>query len=301
MAITEKRRSELLEYLSASRSETMAAKASYTDEQRAYLSLADMETVERCSPDGLDYTCYVFTAKNRKQHCPVHINIHGGGFFYGHKENDWFYSAYIADAIEGIVVDIDYKTTADGIVWPVPMDQCCDAADWVFDSCAGWGADPERVSIGGYSAGSTLAAATALKLAPRRRFCLAVLGYGVVDNLTPAQYKLPGFGKRMMPCARMDAFGELLTGGDEAVGRDDYLSPIFAPDELLSTMPRTLIISAGECDLRFEDERFGARLVSLGVEVTMKRVLGASHGFIPHFLAHWREGADIIVSMLNSI
>ncbi len=295
MPLTDKRRAELLDYLSASRSETMTANVSYGDEQRAYLSLADMETVQRGG-----YTCYVFTAKNRTANCPVHINIHGGGFYYGHKENDWFYSAYIADAIEGMVVDIDYSTTADGVTWPVPMDQCCDAANWVFDSCESWDADASRVSIGGYSAGATLAAAVALKLSGERRFCLAVLGYGVADNLTPAKYKLPGFAKRMMPCARMDAFGELLTGGDEAVGRDSYLSPLFAPDELLSAMPRTLIISTGQCDLRFEDERFGMKLVSLGVEVTMRRVPGAKHGFIPHFMEHWREGAQLIVSMLRN-
>ena len=302
MAMTKERRSELVNYLSASRNETMTANLTYGDEERSFLALADMETVERAPVDGFGYKCYVFTAKNRTAHCPVHINIHGGGFFYGHKENDHMFSAWLSDKIKGVVVDLDYSTTADGAAWPVPMDQCYDAAKWVFSKCGEWDCDAKRVSMGGYSAGSTLTCAAALKAAETGEFrlCLQVLGYGVVDSATSAQFKLPGYGKRMMPAARMDAFSELLTDGDPNVGCDKFLSPCFAPDELVAASPRTLIITAGECDLRHEDERYGAKLASLGVEVTMRRVLGAKHGFIPHFMAHWREGAELVARAINS-
>ncbi|MGI6029103.1 MAG: alpha/beta hydrolase fold domain-containing protein [Candidatus Heteroscillospira sp.] len=302
MALTQERRQELLDYLSTSRNETMTANLSYGPEQRAYLELADMTEAERKAVCGFEYKCYVFRAKNRTENCPVHINIHGGGFYYGHKENDAMYSAYIADKIRGIVVDIDYKTSADGAAWPVPMEQCYDAAKWVFASCAQWGADEKRVSIGGYSAGSTLSAAVALKAGVTKefRFCLAVLGYGVTDSVTEPQYKLHGYLSHMMPVRRMNAFTELLTDGDKALAADPYLSPLYAPDEMLAAMPRTLVISAGECDLRFEDERLGARLTALGVEVTMRRFIGARHGFIPHFMAYWQEGTQLIIEMLNS-
>lgn len=302
MALTSQRYQEMLDYLSGSKSETMTASVSYGEEQFAYLGLADMETVARGPVSGFEYTCYVFRAKNCTTNCPVHINIHGGGFFYGHKENDAMYSAYLADKIEGIVVDLDYKTSADHATWPIPMEQCYDAAKWVCASCEDWGADKKRVSIGGYSAGATLSAAVTLKAAQTKEFelCLQVLGYGLVDSNTPPQYKVNGFMPHMMPVHRMNAFSELLTNGCPEVATDPLLSPVYASDELLATLPRTLIINAGKCDFRFENERFGARLVSLGVDVTMRRVLDAKHGFIPHFMDHWRQGADLIVSIIRS-
>ena len=115
------------------------------------------------------------------------------------------------------------------------------------------------------------------------------------EEAFPDQYEYPGFidvadGAWYADAARVCATAGLMQGTGQA----------FAPDELLSAMPRTLIISAGQCDLRFEDERFGMKLVSLGVEVTMRRVPGAKHGFIPHFMEHWREGAGLIVSMLRN-
>ena len=56
--------------------------------------------------------CYIFTAKNRTKNCPVHINVHGGGFVRPHVLRDEIYSAKVADAIQGIVVDVDYSLEA---------------------------------------------------------------------------------------------------------------------------------------------------------------------------------------------
>lgn len=61
-----------------------------------------------------------------------------------------------------------------------------------------------------------------------------------------------------------------------------------------------MICSRGECPFRFQNEEFGKRLASLGVEVTMRRFLGAAHGFIPHFMDHWQEGAELIARSIRN-
>ena len=45
---------------------------------------------------------------------------------------------------------------------------------------------------------------------------------------------------------------------------------------------------------------FQDALASLGVEVTMRRFLGAVHGFIPHFMDHWQEGAELIARSIRT-
>lgn len=80
-------------------------------ECRGFDALADCETVEMPAVLGWLYKLYIFTAKNAVPNCPVHINIHGGGFLIGHMPNDSLWSAWLANRIQGVVVDVDYTTT----------------------------------------------------------------------------------------------------------------------------------------------------------------------------------------------
>ena len=58
--------------------------------------------------------------------------------------------------------------------------------------------------------------------------------------------------------------------------------------------------TAEVCNFRYEDEEYAERMAAVGVEVTVKRFLGARHGFIPHFAEHWREATDLIVRSIRS-
>ena len=44
----------------------------------------------------------------------------------------------------------------------------------------------------------------------------------------------------------------------------------------------------------------GKRLAALGTEVTMKRFPDTAHGFIPHFMPHWKEAGDLIVRAIRN-
>ena len=84
------------------------AKENITEEYKKNLDLAEREEVKVTTSEG-PVPCYIFTAKNRTKNCPVHINVHGGGFVRPHVLRDEIYSAKVADAIQGIVVDVDYS------------------------------------------------------------------------------------------------------------------------------------------------------------------------------------------------
>lgn len=295
MSLTPQRKQELLDILDrTSLRPKDAPPPSYPPEILAFRDLAQEQVVTR-EVDGYPYKLYIYRAHNCTPCCPVHVNIHGGGFVAPHAQCDSLYSAYLAHGIQGIVVDVDYTTSREAC-WPVAFDQCYDAVQYAFDQCAAWDADPNRVSAGGYSAGGVLVAGIALKAGQTGdfRLCLQVLAYPPLDNLIHPLYKKGGLD-RVVPAQREIAFSQLYFGDDTQAMASPYGSPIYAPDEMLAGLPRALVITAQGCNFRYEDEEYAARLAGVGVPVTVKRFLGASHGFIPHFAPHWQEAADLIL------
>lgn len=300
MALSEQRKQELFEVLDrTSLRPKNAPPPEYPQECIDFLKLADEEIITR-TVDGFDYKLYIYRAKKRTPNCPIHINIHGGGFVGPHAPCDSMFSSYVADQIGGIVVDLDYTTSREA-QWPVAFDQCYDACRYTFEQCAAWGGDQNRISAGGYSAGGSLVAGIALKAAETGDFslCLQVLGYPPLDNILNPVYKRGGL-KRVLPAERERAFTELYFGDDEVAKASPYGSPSYATDDQLRRLPRALVITAGGCNFRYEDEEYAMRMAGLGVEVTLKRFPDTSHGFIPHFGKDWREAADLIVRSIRS-
>lgn len=297
MALTEKERFLILNTIKNTRRDHGATE--YPAECYGFYELAKQETIPFAPVDGHPFTVYRFEGKNRGENCPIHINIHGGGFIYPHEENDSMFSAYLADAIGGIVLDVDY-TTSDKAAFPVALHQCYEVARFAFSKCEEWNADPKRVSIGGYSAGGSLTAGVTLLAAQSEEFhfCLQVLGYPLLDSVTPPKYKRKNV-VQMMPLERGIAFNELYFDGP-STNAEPTASPMYAPDELLAKMPRTLVCSAASCDFKFENEDYAQKLVRLGVEVTVKRFPNTGHGFIPHFMSGWKEACELIISSILS-
>ncbi len=266
-------------------------------ECREFIKLADMETVERPEVCGWPYKIYIFTAKNKKPNCPLHINIHGGGWLIGHMPNDTLWSAWLADQIEGIVVDLDYTTT-EFASYPVPLEQCMDAVHYTLDRLKEWDADPKKVSMGGYSAGGSLTMSIMVVSAMRGEklpICLLVNGYGPNDvRYDEAEAKaVPEYWKTQK--YRNAGFGVLLSDDNYALIEEPQVDFMEASDEILAALPPVMILGAINDVFHFQNLEQGKKLAGLGVEVTMKVYPDTSHGFIPHFMKHWDEAGDLIV------
>lgn len=271
------------------------------EECRAFAELADMETVEMPPVDGWPYKLYIFRAKNMVPNCPVHINAHGGGWLVGHMPNDTLWCAWLADQIQGVVVDVDYTTT-EYASHPVALHQGMDAARYTFAHCAQWGCDPKRVSMGGYSAGGglTMSTAVAARMAGEAfPFCLLVDGYAPHDIRYDEKIKqIPEYWKTQE--YRTAGFGVLLTDDNAKLTEDPSIFFIGAPDDVLASLPPTLILAAAGDPFRFQNLDQAVKLASVGVEVTVKVYPDTVHGFIPHFMPHWREAADLIVRAIKN-
>lgn len=263
------------------------------DSYRAHSERVERSEVRVPGPAAaLPVLCRISAAKDREPGCLVHINVHGGGFYFGHTEDDDLYCAHLADALSGIVVDVDYALCPEH-PFPAAFEQCYEVARWTFAHCAEWGANPERVSMGGQSAGGNLTAAVALKstFTGDFRLCLQELGYAALDSTMNQARFAPGDPL----AARSEAFGMMYAGGDPSLLSDPLVSPALAPDSMLKGLPPALITSGGKCPFHDSNEAYGLRLAALGVEVTMKRFTESRHGFTVRMMDEWREAQEFVI------
>lgn len=100
---------------------------------------------------------------------PVLLWLHGGGFSSGSGGWDWYDGARLAAAGGIVVVTANYRLGAFGYLWLPEIGAgnlgCLDQAAalrWVHTHIGAFGGDPERITVGGQSAGAYSALALAL-------------------------------------------------------------------------------------------------------------------------------------------
>ena len=111
----------------------------------------------------------------------VFLEIHGGGFYLGSAAGSDVRNRALADALGLAVVSVDYRLAPEH-PWPAAPDDCETAALWLADQ-AQHRFGTTKLSIGGFSAGATLAMTTLLRLRDRRiaAYGSAVLQFGTYD------------------------------------------------------------------------------------------------------------------------
>jgi arylformamidase len=92
---------------------------------------------------------------------PVLAFLHGGGWQFGYKE--WM--GYMAPAftdLPAIFVSVSYRLLPD-VRFPAPLVDTIAALSWIHTNIAGYGGNPDRLFVGGHSAGGHLAALATLR------------------------------------------------------------------------------------------------------------------------------------------
>lgn len=267
----------------------------------AYQELVTQEEVWVDTPYG-PVRCIVTKALSRQEGCPMFINMHGGGFYYPQNGDDDMFCAHVAAEINGVIVDIDYALSQNQ-PFPAAFEQCYAACGWAFENAAQWGVDTNRVSIGGHSAGGNLTAAITLRAGCSKdyRFCLQILDFAALDMGPRKNEQGAAPDELTISPERSGAFFALYTDGDAILTESPCVSPVKATDEMLEEQPTTLIISAGKCSFRFENEQYGSRLAALGKEVTMRRFVNSRHGFTVRLADEWVQAQQVIIDTINRV
>ncbi|HTI34945.1 MAG TPA: alpha/beta hydrolase [Miltoncostaea sp.] len=200
----------------------------------------------------------------------AHLEIHGGGFYLGSAEAGDARNARLADALGVAVVGVEYRLAPEH-PWPAAPDDCETAARWLLGpGMAELGAT--RMTIGGASAGATLAVATLLRLRDGGglgRVAGTVLRFGAYD----LSGRSPG-GRRYADEWFIQAYA-----GHVADRTIPDVSPLYGD---LRGLPPTLML-VGTLDVLLDDNlAMAARLSGAGTDVDLRVYPEALHGFTSH-------------------
>lgn len=202
---------------------------------------------------------------------PALLWIHGGGYVIGDAAQDDVLCRRFARELGVTVAAVNYRLAPEH-PYPVPVEDCYAALSWLARLPS---VDPERVAIGGASAGGGLAAALALLARDRGRIPLAaqLLVYPMLDDRTVERTGLDNPGHRLWNQSS-NRFGWRAYLGD---ADRDIAVPGRRTD--LTGLPPAWV-GVGTLDLfHDEDLAYAQRLRDAGVPCEVMVVEGAFHGF----------------------
>ena len=234
---------------------------------------------------------------------PVLLFFHGGGWVTESVENYDRVCSRMAQSTGHIVMSVEYRLAPE-YRFPIPLEDCYEAAKALYTGRLVLPADPDRITIIGDSAGGNLAAAVCLKardtgdFAPKKQ----ILIYPAVNNCytkkSPYKSVQENGQDYLLTAVKMEDYLKLYESSTED-RQNPYFAPILAKD--LSHMPETLILTAEFDPLRDEGEEYGKRLKEANNYVEIHRIPDALHGYFAlgiRFL-HVQESFEIMNCFLN--
>ncbi len=239
---------------------------------------------------------------DRPETLPLFINLHGGGFVMLHPEMDDRYMPALASTAGVKIISVDYSLAPEA-PFPQALEECYAVATYAREHAADLGIDPDRIAMGGHSAGGNLSAACCLLDRERRALGLAalILDYPPMDLATDPSLKPTP--KDAIPPHMSRTFDAAYCGTREAA-RNPLVSPVYATVDQVRHFPPTLVITASEDSLAPEAEAFKDKLVEAGVDVAFRRFEGVPHGFthlkVPEAAEAWASMAGFLRRTLGA-
>ena len=240
---------------------------------------------------------HMYRNQNDEEKLPLFINIHGGGFIKGRRDQDIVFCRSFASRSGCVIADIDYVPSP-FMRYPGQVYACYEVLQYFAEHAEECHIDRERIALGGHSAGGNLTAASILMAIDNGAFVpsLQILDYPGLDMATPALKKRNGDSNPRIPAWKSDFYNKMYVNPEDA--KEVYCSPAFAADEQLAKMPKTVVMYCDNDVFCDETEVFAERLLKLGVQVYAKRFFNSNHGFTVQRKGEYKEAEQMILDAL---
>ena len=236
------------------------------------------------SRDGLEVPVRIYypSRKSLQGECPLMLFIHGGGFIIGSVDEYHIMVSKLARVTNQVIVSVGYRL-APRHPFPAGLNDCFAVLCWLQEHARELGADPERISVMGDSAGGNLATVLTLRCRDEGRHqpfrqVLVYPGVSFPDTTYPS---LEYFARSGQFFLLTETFMQKARDSYIPEGTDPghpYISPLRAT--LGPELAPALVITA-ECDpIRDGGRMYAKRLEESGVEVKHIEYSGMIHGFM---------------------
>ena len=250
--------------------------------QSAPISMPDVDEswVTVSSAFG-DFQVRIVRPRGSAGSLPAILYLHGGGWILGSWITHDLLTRRLAVGAEAAVVFVEYSRAPEA-KYPVQLEQCYAAAEWIMEQGAGGGFDITRIAVAGDFAGGNMA--TVLTLMAKQRgsdqFVHQSLYYPMTDADAKDSESLRRFKDGPYGSAEGLAWfwNSYLTCAES---RSDVLvSPLQATLADLEGLPPTLVIVDENDVLRDQGEAYADKLRDAGVPTTSVRFNGTIHDFM---------------------
>ena len=205
---------------------------------------------------------------------PAYLFIHGGGFIDGGIDFCDNVQRGIAARTGWVVVALSYRLAPEH-PFPAGLEDCEDVLRWMAETRPG-GLDPERIAVGGESAGANLT--VALCLSVRDNNGPRIAHQWVVYPFADTSLLSPGWESGLMPGIdrSMGEFMVRVYAGEEHA--QNPLIDLVRAD--LRGLPPALVITCGHDVLREDGELLVKELQSAGVDTQHTHLDDMPHGYL---------------------
>jgi acetyl esterase len=228
---------------------------------------------------------------------PALLYFHGGGWMVGNLDSHDSLCRALANAARCSVISVDYRLAPEHR-FPAAYEDALAAHAWLVRQAEHLAIDPQRLALGGDSAGGNLAAAACLSLrgsAQAPRFQLLI--YPVTQLGTGTEsYQANGQGY-LLTREAMAAYIAAYLGPSS---REDWrAAPLHAASH--AGLPPALVLTAGFDPLRDDGRLYADALSRAGVPAQYVCFERQIHGFVPlgRLIAEARTALDLCGSALR--
>ncbi|MEH6517702.1 MAG: alpha/beta hydrolase [Halioglobus sp.] len=230
--------------------------------------------------DGNNIALQISVPDSPADHQAGLIWLHGGGYIMGDADDD--FAPAIAEACGCTVFSVDYRVAPEH-PFPAGCDDGYNALNWVSANASEFGLNPDRLAIGGVSAGAGLAAGVCLMSRDRGGVqpAFQLLLYPMLDNLHATA---SGQIENHPVWNRQTSFNawEMYLDGNPGSEASPYAAPSRAKD--LSGLPTTYITVGTQDLFRDENIEYAQRLMVADVATQLEVFPGVFHAaenFVP--------------------